>query len=399
MLVMPAGQFQVPVIRDAHEAGLEVVAMDGNPNAPGLQLADFAEAVNPLDVDRAIEVARRYRVDGVVAVASDPCLVPCAEVCHALGLPGIDPETAKLSRNKLRMRQQLQATRPQYCPRFHGLESEEQARGIPEACGLPAVLKPVQSSGSKGAFVVQKAEELVAAFRYAKRFSPSGVVLAEELLSGREVSVEGIVTSGTARIVAITDKTTTAPPYCVEIAHVVPSSLSHDVQNGLRDAVEAIARCFNLDTCALHAEMFVTANGIKLVELGARLGGGCIASHLVPLATGVNLNRAAVAIAMGEPPSLEPTVSRGAAIRFLTPEPGVVTRISGLEDARSMAGVEEVVCSLSAGSVVHALENSDHRVGYVIAFGHDAKAAQATASEGAARVHIETVPHEGSTCA
>jgi biotin carboxylase len=390
VLVMPAGQFQVPAIREARDAGLEVVAMDNDPAAPGLAIADFPEAVNPLDVKQAIDIARRYHVEGVVTVASDPCLIPGAEVCRALGLPGIDPEAARLTRNKFHARQRLHAVLPQFCPRFHALQSEDDAQEVPAVCGLPAVLKPVQSSGSKGAVIVRREEELLAAFRYAQRYSTSGVVLAEEQLTGPEVSIEGVVAGGTAHIVAITDKTTTDPPYCVEIAHSVPTSLPQDVRDALRDAVEAITQAFGLDACALHVEMFMQPDGPKLVEYGARLGGGCIASHLVPLATGTNLIRAAIALAMGDAPRLDPTLSRGAAIRFLTPVPGLVTAISGLEEARSLLGVEEVVCALTPGSIVHPLENSDHRVGHVIATGFDSTVARAAAIEGAARICIET---------
>jgi biotin carboxylase len=147
-----------------------------------------------------------------------------------------------------------------------------------------------------------------------------------------------------------------------------------------------------LDTCAFHAEIYVTKHGPKLVEFAARLGGGHITSHLVPIAMGVNLTRAVIAMALGDTPPLTRTRSQGAAIRFLTPLPGRVTRIQGLSLARTMPGIVELACSLSPGSTVHRLENSNHRIGYVIGKGRDTTDAIAAANRAAETIRIDTEP-------
>ena len=388
---MPAGPFQVPAIREAQAMGHEVVAMDANPHAPGLAVADIPLPRNPTDVASALELARQYRVDAVISVASDPCLIPAAEIAHAMGLPGLHPESARIARNKRLARARLRESLPQFCPRYCVLRSSEDLALVAATCGYPAVLKPSEANGSKGVIVVHEEDSLPSAYRYTRSFSSMGEVLAEEMLVGQEVSVEGAI-AGEVHIVAITDKTTTPPPYCVEIAHAVPSRLPHDVQKAIRDAVASIAHAFELNTCAIHAELYVTANGIKLVEFGARLGGGCITSHLVPLATGVNLTRAIIAMALGEMPSFATSRSRGAAIQFLTAAPGEVIAFEGLEHARSFPGVEELSCSLTLGSHVHRLENSDHRFGYVIASGRDTETAIAAAAQAAASIRISTKP-------
>ena len=389
VLIMPAGPFQVPAIREAHAMNLEVVAMDANPNAPGLAIADYPLAHNPSQVTQAIKLARDYSVNAAVSVASDPCLIPAAEICRAMELPGLAPEAARVARNKRLARDRLRQTLPQYCPRYCVLRSSEDLAQVAAVCGYPAVLKPSESNGSKGVIIANSERELSEAYSYAWSFSSSGEVLAEELLTGREVSVEGVV-SGEIHLVAITDKTTTPPPFCVEIAHAVPSRLPPDTLLNIREAAEAIAHAFELDACAIHAELYVTVDGIKLVEFGARLGGGCITSHLVPLATGVNLTRAVITMALGETPSLAISRSQGAAIQFLRATPGRVVAIEGLEHARSLPGVVEIECPLTAGSHIHRLENSDHRFGYVIASGEDAETAIAAAQRAAAAIRIVT---------
>lgn len=388
--VMPAGLFQIPAIRDAQDMGFDVVAFDGNPNAPGLKLANFPQAVNPMDVEHVTAIARAHAVKGVVCVANDPCIVPASRVCDALSLPGLSPDRAMLMRDKARVRERLRNSLPQYGPRFCIVNGPRGLPRVSHECGWPAVLKPCLASGSKGVCIVRSEAELENAYRYTAQFAKEERVLAEEMLTGQEVSVEGIVASGVARIAAITDKVTTPPPYCVEIGHSIPSRLPQPAQDAICACVRDIVRELALNDCAFHAEIFATDQGPKLVEFGARLGGGCITSHLVPLATGVNLNRAVISMAVGDPPDVTPARSLGSAIRFLTPAPGRVAAVHGLAAAQDAPGVVEVVCNLSSGSLVSRLENSDHRVGYVIATGPDATAAMTAATDAAARIEIQT---------
>ncbi|MFA6242275.1 MAG: ATP-grasp domain-containing protein [Candidatus Hydrogenedentales bacterium] len=389
--VIPAGQFQIQAILDAQSMGYEVVAFDGNPQAPGLKIADFPEAVNPMDTERAIALARRYGVVGVVSVANDPCIVPLALLCEALHLPGITPELARLARDKSGVRERLRTSLPHYCPRFCVVDNREALPHVGTVCGWPAVLKPCLSSGSKGVVIVNDETELDAAYQYSSRFTNDNKVLAEELLIGQEVSVEGLVADGETYIAAVTDKMTTPPPFCVEIGHSIPSRLSGGIREEVIRCVRDITGTLGLNNCALHAEIYATARGPKLVEFGARLGGGCITSHLVPLATGINLNRAVISMATGHAPAVVPTLSQGAAIRFMTPPAGRVTAIRGLSEAMEAPGVVEVACTLSPGDIVSRLENSDHRVGYVITTGPDAESAMARAAEAVEQIQVETM--------
>src|SRR5208337_3757694 len=95
------------------------------------------------------------------------------------------------------------------------------------------------------------------------------------------------------------------------------------------------------DCCAFHAELKITRGGPKIVEIGARLGGDRISTHLTPLSTGVNLVRAAIQIAVGEDPDLVPSRTRGAAVRyFYAGACGTVERIDGLDELLSLPGLE-----------------------------------------------------------
>ena len=394
LLAVPAGPFQIPAIAEARRMGLWVCAMDGNPNAPGLALADCSEAANPADAGHILTVARRYEVNGIFAMASDPCVVPTADAASELRLPGPTREAARLSRNKLLARRRLQAQCPEYAPAFRPVTSLDELKAAAGELGYPFVLKPVESNGSKGVVIIAEASKLGDFFDYVSRFTAGNALytdepmIAETYMDGPEFSIEGLATDQGLQIAAITEKTTTPPPYCVEIGHVVPARLEPENRMAIEKAAERIAEVFHLSQCGFHAEMRLTSAGVKLVEVGARLGGGCIASHLVPLATGVNIVRAAIMQAIGETPDLAATRDQGAAIRFLTADAGTVERITGLEEARTMEGVHEVSCEVNPGDAVRRFENSDQRIGHVIATGRDAGEAQERAQAAANLVRI-----------
>lgn len=387
---MPAGEFQIAAIREAQRLGFEVLAIDRNPRAPGFRHADFALAIDPSDTQAAIAAAREHQVSGVVSVASDPAVIPAALISKALGLPGLDPEVARRCRNKLLGRQVLAQALPEYCPAFKIAYTPEEALRSAVEIGFPVVLKPTEGNGSKGVILVSDEDAMGPAYAYVRQFAPEGPILVEERIVGAEFSVESVTFGARTRVVAITDKQTTPPPYCAEIGHSVPSKLTGKPKEAIETAANCIVAAFGIDNSSSHIEIFHTEDGPKLVEIGARLGGGCITSHLAPLATGVNLTQAVIEIACGRAPDLAPTRQRGAAIRFLTPAPGLITNIDGLEMARAQPGVVEVSCGYAPGDQVLRIENSDHRRGYLIAEGATASEATARADAAVGLIRIQT---------
>src|SRR4029079_12379984 len=107
VLFVGAGRHQRRAILRAKELGLRAVAVDRNPDAPGLQVADVGEAVDFTDVAAVTEVARRHGADGVLTVSADRAVPVVAAVAEALGLPGIGTETAHLMTHKIAMRRTL----------------------------------------------------------------------------------------------------------------------------------------------------------------------------------------------------------------------------------------------------------------------------------------------------
>jgi biotin carboxylase len=261
----------------------------------------------------------------------------------------------------------------------------------------PAIVKPVDSSGGRGVYrtTVHSTEaEKKAAFEFAFSMSPRRRILVEEFVQGPEFSVESITWRGRTRTVAITGKTTSGPPYYFEVGHVVPAPLGATAAASIRATVKSIIDLTGIDNCATHAELILTEKGPVLVEIAARLGGGYINTDLVPLALGVDMVRSIIDVALDREPDLEATRQRAAAIRFIIPEPGVVSVVTGIDEVKSLDGIARVVCDYAPGDAVPTVRDATGRRCYVIGSAPDVPAVQRLIEKATSTLRVQTRNHE-----
>lgn len=393
LLIIGAGPLQVPGIEAGRRMGLEVIATDMDPEAPGAALADKFYAVSTIDIAATLEVARECCVDAVMTLGTDFPMRTVAEVAQALGLPGVSPETAEAATDKYEMCRRFEA-HGAACPAFSLVSSAEEAQAAAGDLGLPMILKPTDRSGSAGVALVRAKGRVAARFARAEGESRAGKVLAEEYVSGREISVETMSHSGEFHVVAITDKVTTGPPGFVELGHVVPCELDERTEALVRETARRGVEALGIECGPTHTEMKIDGERAVIIEIGARLGGDRITSHLVPLATGVDLVEASIRVALGEEPDLTPTLDRAAAIRYMQAPPGRVRTVHGVEAARKAPGVVDLDVEVGPGDRVDEIRSSGDRPGWVIAIGEGAREAVARAERARDAVRIETESRE-----
>ena len=160
---------------------------------------------------------------------------------------------------------------------------------------------------------------MAAAVREALEQSFCKQALVEEFVTGDEFSVEGLSWHGEHHILAITRKHTTGAPHFIETAHFEPSGLTPEVAERVRNVTCHALDTLGVEVGASHTELKVAADGsIRLIEIGARMGGDCIGSDLVELSSGVDYVRAVVDVALGNEPDLTPAHGPAAAAsRFM----------------------------------------------------------------------------------
>jgi len=393
LLVLAAGPLQLPAITVGKRLGLRVVAADGDPNAPGLALADVAHVIDIGDPEVCLRVARAEKVDGVIHICSEVAMASLALVNSEMGLHGICLGTVVSATNKEQMRRAFERGGAP-SPRSIGVTTDDAALAAAVGIAGAVIVKPSRNSGSRGVTHLPagvEPERVIAAFRRAMAESRDHSALVEEYVEGPEFSVEALVWDRHIEVLAITDKLTTGQPFFVEVGHNQPTQLSPHDAGSVRQAAIAGIRALALDGCAAHAEIKLSPTGPFIIEIGARLGGDFITTELVPRSTGIDMVAGAIRLALGEEPDLAPThAPRGVAIRYFQPHPGTVQVVECVDEAMALPGVAVIDIRVQVGDVVPQITSSLSRVGHVIAEGQDAVEAIAAAERARDTVRITT---------
>lgn len=371
ILIIGASILQLPAIIKAKELGYWTMVADYNPNAIGISYADEFFNVSTIDVEGITSLAKSIRPDGIMTLATDMPMRALAAATSKLGLPGISYDTAIKATDKGEMIKAFEAAGVEH-PWYFIVNSKEELKSIFSRTSYPCVIKPTDNAGNRGVSYAQNEKELLSLYDYSYENSRSGSVIVEEYMEGQEVSVEIIVYQGVVHILAVTDKLTQGKPYFVEIGHSEQSQLGEENVAKIKDLATRAVKAIGIDNSPAHVEIMLTKDGPKMVELGARMGGGCITTHLVPLSTGIDMIKSVMDMAMGKEPDVTPKFDKGSALRHLVGLEGKIISIEGLEEARKYPGVTEVTMLKNVGDTVGYFKNGSDRIGYVIAQGKDA---------------------------
>lgn len=366
LLIVGAGTLQIPAIKKAKEMGFEVAVVDLNPLAPGVHFADLFFEISTIDEEKIVKAAIDYQPDGVMTMATDMPMRSVARVASALNLHSISYEVAEKATDKVKM---IECFREHNVPHpwFKVFIDSNQFKTELNNISLPFIIKPSDSSGSKGVVLVESLESAYDAFSYSQSCSKSGTVLVEEFMVGSEVSVETLTINDETHVIAITDKLTSGSPYFVEMGHSQPSQHGCDIVEQIVKVAKEAITAIGINNSPAHIEMILTKNGPKLVELGARLGGDCISSHLVPLSTGIDMVKSCIELSVGLIPNIQVQYSKGAAIRYISSEQGVFKGITGIEVVEKLKGIKQIEIVKSVGDIVGLAKGSGDRIGYIVA--------------------------------
>jgi biotin carboxylase len=394
LLVLGAGPAQLGLLAAARRRGLYVIAADRDPAAPGFRYADRRAIVSAEDEQGIERLAAAERVAGIVAPGIDWPIGIAARVAARLGLPHpISPEAALLATSKLRQRERFaEAGVPQ--PDYVACRGLAEARRAAEEVGFPCVVKAPDRQGQRGLSLVNAPDDLQHAVEDALDASRSAAVLVEELVDGREVTVNGFSLDGAFFALTVTDRHVADPPaFGVALAHTWPCALEPRQIAQVIDAARRAAAAVGVRNGPTYTQVLVPEEGPPVVgELAARLGGGHDA-ELCRAAVGVDLNELTVAAALGEPVRRQQLAPRaragGACIRFLVAPQGELHGVDGLEQAFGLDGVLGIRVYRRRGHVFGPLRRGADRAGAILAVGDTAQDALDLADEAARLIRFD----------
>lgn len=401
LLIIGAGMEQVKAYHAAREMGLFVAGTDIDPDAPAFEHADFRILASTRDPEGTVRAVKRFAeshpVHGVMTIANDVPLT-VARVAEELGLPGIPVEAARLASDKLAMKERF-LRKGVAIPEFTEIKRPADIKKAAREWGWPVVVKPVDGRGARGVLRVTKKTDPEWAFTEALAHSDRGAVMAEEYVEGMQVSTESVMWRGRCHTPAFSERNyeylEKYSPYIIENGGTMPAPLNSAEQEAVNNLIERAALAMGIKEGTVKGDIVMGPDGPVIIELAARLSGGYYATDQIPLATGVDLVKVAVKLALGaapDPAEFSPRFDRGAAIRFFFPPEGRVKGVAGAEEIESMPGVSLAKVYRKAGDVQPPITSHPDRGGFVLAGGVDREEAEARAEEAVRSVVFDVEP-------
>ncbi len=402
LLVAPHNSYRIPAYCQA-AARLEadiLVAAGGSAHAllpegvEGLRL----DLANPASALEGLTAAARARAFAGVVATDDATVELGSRVARALSLPHNPPRAARVARRKDLARAALAAAGAPV-PGFARLDLEGDVRDQARTVSYPCVVKPLALAGSRGVIRADGADELVAACRRVGRIVAHAhdpeerrYVLAEDFMPGREVALEGMLSAGRLEVLALFDKPDPLDgPYFEETYYVTPSRLSAPLQAQVEQRAQEACAAYGLREGPVHAELRVSGNDARILEVAARtIGGDC--ARLLEFGAGQSLEELVLTHALGRALRLQPGAGAAGVLMLPTPKRGTLRRVEGVIQARRVRYVDDVVIAVREGYELLPLPEGSSYLGFVFAHAPTAESVEAALRAAHACLNVVIAP-------
>ncbi len=354
--IIGASYLQIPIVRKAKEMGIETHCFAWEDGAVCKTIADYFYPISILDKEKIFEICKTIEIDGITTIATDMAVPTICYIAEKLNLVSNSYYSSLISTNKGLMRKAFEEKKIN-CPKFLVADLPiEQIEGF----RYPVIIKPVDRSGSRGVKKVETPFQIKDAVKYAISESFIGNAIIEEFIEGKEFSVETISWEGVHYILAITEKVTTGAPHFVELSHHQPSSLPKFVQEQIKIETQKVLDSLNIKFGAGHTEFKITdKNEIFVIEVGARMGGDFIGSHMVQLSTGYDFVKGVIDVALNQFTEPIVNIQKHSGVYFLCEE---TKSLMPFFEKNNDFDVEKNI----QNNVLVNVTNSNDRSGYLI---------------------------------
>jgi len=377
LLILPTDTYRAAdFLAAASRLDVDVIVGSERRQMMAASMGDRAVVVPMGDVDAAVGIIaalhERRPVDAVLAVDDQGLMVAAAASEH-LGMTHNPPASVAATRDKAALRARLAASSvPQ--PDYRVVQPDGRISNAAAEIGYPCVVKPVSRSGSQGVIRVDdRAQAVAAEDRIRSIVGASETLLVERFVPGAEVAVEGLLGGGTLEVLAVFDKPDPLDgPFFEETIYVTPSRQPPPVLAAVEATVASATAALGLREGPVHAELRIGPRGeLTVLEVAARSIGGLCARAL-RFGVGVSLEEVIIRHAVGAGlDGLRRETQASGVMMLPIRSAGVLERVSGLNDARSVDGVAGVEISIPVGRPVVPLPEGDRYLGFIFASGSD----------------------------
>ena len=389
ILILGAGLMQRPSIEAARELGYRALVVDANPAAVCVPFADRFEQVDLKDRGALAELALSLG-DSLAAVftAGTDFSASVSYVAEKCGLRAHPFQAALNASDKTLMREcfvKAGVPSPSFVKVGRGDIAAYLKQGL-DKMSFPKVVKPADNMGARGCRLIRSADEFLHSVEVAVSYSRTGKAILEDFMEGPEFSIDALLYDGALTITGFADRHIFYSPYFIEMGHTLPSVFDEDKKKELVATFAKGIASLGLTCGAAKADIKYTSSGPMVGEIAARLSGGYMSGWTFPYASGLNLTKEAMCIALGDRPSVleesrvpldvgcdlpfkvyDIPCRRTSAERAWISIPGQVTEVLAVDRAEAEPYVRNVMPRLGVGDRVDFPRNNVEKCGNVIA--------------------------------
>lgn len=380
ILIIGAGFLQTFIIKKAKQMGYYTIAIDKNEKSLGFLYADEFGVVDIVDQEACLIYAQSKCIDGVITAATDYGVLSAAYIAEQMNLPGLDYEVAKIIKNKYTVRRTLFENSVDDVSQYFEISDIMEIEMISDKVQFPVMVKPSDGSGSKATKRVDDINDLKNACDEAIKSSLIGKALIEDFIEGKEYGVESFVFEGEVHVLGVMGKYMTEPPYYAELGHYMPSQLV--IEEKVKEVAKNAIKSLGINFGAVNMDVLVTGNDrVCIVDVGARMGGNLIGSHIIPLGTGVDYMGILIKSVVGDEIDFAQKNNETSVVtRLLALKPGKIISLPNFEGFEKYNKVE-IYHHLFEGDRIREYQNNLDGCGYVVGKSHDINEAERNAEK------------------
>lgn len=399
-LVLPTGGYRGPDFVDAaDELGVELVVLsDGSLGVASGRIVRALEA----DCDRPEEAAAalvavhdELPLDAIVS-PDDQGVMIAALAATEIGLPNNSPAAVAATRDKGVMRDRFaEAGIPQ--PAYRRVETDEEVEAAVAEIGVPVVVKPVSLSASRGVIRADDAAAaVVAAHRIRGLLDEPEPLLVEEFVGGPEIAIEGLTGPAGLEVLAVFDKPDPLDgPYFEETIYVTPSRHDRAVLDETDRIVAVAIEALGIGFGPVHAEVRLTEEGPRMIEVAARSIGGLCGRSLRFGMLGQSLEVLLLRSALGLETRGMRREERASGVMMLPiPERGRLVRVRGGEAVYEVEGITDLQITVPPGRHLEPLPDGDRYLGFLFADGDEPGDVEASLREAHGLLEVVMEPSD-----
>ena len=363
-------------IEKAKEFGYYVIVVDQNDGLP-IYNADEFKKLSFDDLEANLEFAKEKQVDGIVN-ATDYAVIVSSYVAEQLGFPGLEYKIAKLVKNKYDIRKRMQEKGITSVPQFFAIHNKNELEEIKDKIKFPIILKPANGLGSLHVYRIdnfedlnEKIEEVIEGSNNLNS-NEDGTALIETFIEGQEYGVETFVYDGKVHILAVMKKEMTELPFRSELGHIVPSGLDTNTLNEIEKAINDLINALGIKCSAVNFDLILSSEDNKpyIVDVGARMGGNGITSHIVPLSTGIDHVGNIIKYAMQDDSiDLEHKHDKSVVTRILNMDEGTIKELPDFDKYKDEE-VAYISFEKKVGDTIEKYISDAQRCGFMVVYGN-----------------------------